>query len=511
MVTVTVPTNKGVYPSRQDHCICFNTDEFRLTSAAEATLSVSFSPGVTNPNGEILKVFGKEFITDDSTSFTQDTLDTSVDTQQAAENFMNMLQLNVFSKDMDISLLDQGPLGWSVVITAKKKGNNDTYLDFDFSGLSNPYVVTSFSSGSDASFLPGYEIQWQLFDINDNEICGVQFIQPCYNEDTDTVIQPPCLNFENLISSVLFSPLPDCDKINPTFIDVQHNTFKLCFWSAYDSGSGKVFNQLNTSSEWKVINAALEYNEDFSEFYYTGGTYRFLTNKPEKAYCQSQCDFLYVWLETSQHDIFPISIGEETSWALNINGIRTLVDYQTGVLCIPINLSVGVYDIKIEAVAVDTNFGNIVTNQVDVTETFNITVKDEGCNEKIFFLNSKGTYDSVDCFKIITESIVTSGFQICKEVECGSEDKGFTQITDESYEQITLSTRAFKFSNDMLKWLKEFKASETKLILWNDKQGREILRRFIVDYGTFIVWQNDGAITVTMKGRFSNNLKVVSE
>jgi len=512
MIDETVPSSKALIASMSDQCVCFETDESVDVFGENATITVVFDNATTNPAGEFFAIFGKTFQTDNATAFTYDTFRASVAGQASAENFANMLRKNVFSLDRDIDVVDAGGGTYHVVITAKQSGEDLDYVMIQ-TGLSNPYPIVNLNIGVAVEFVPGYEIQWRLMAYDSNGdaqvLSPIQFIKPGYDYRTNAIVNPPCLNLSSLTNELTRSPLLDLSLTNMFFSEGQYMYFYVNFWGAYLNGSTVELLELNTSTPWHTVNASVKIGEDFSEFYWKAAPYRFLTNMHSDCLCRTGMVHLYIYVNNT-NPIVPVSPGNTLFWARNINGSRSYEPYETGVLVVPVNMAtVGTYAVKVEVV--ELNGLGVVQNAIDISETLVFNVGGCGeCTERMFFLNSKGGYDPIDMFKVDLESVVDSGYVICKEVSCGSEDRGYKQLVEEGYEEITLSTRPMKLSEENLEWFKEFKVSETKLILWKI-DGTEYLRRFLVNYGTFNIWKSDGVLKVTITGRFSNSIDIVTE
>lgn len=506
----------------------FQADEFLIYPGDPASVCFLFENNMPNPPGQVFTLVGVEYATGVTT--TQNTVDLSSNNSLVnAVEFLNMLESNYLWKDYDIELMPMGN-GWAVCLTNCEVGIIQEW-SFNFTAFDNPPTLSG-TTGNDMNVIPGYNVWYQLYCINEDgkkvAVCNTPDCIAPFVKNGEVL--PICVDFSNDIESLLGITCPylGCgtilqDAFKKEFC-VKYGTFQDDINTSCGRQAGLTFETASFTVQNSIVR--IDDAKDLSPFSFSGDPVPFLTIVPETiSYCKSTCQFLTVCLDLEK--FYQNSFGADITYFANTNYYDSngnVISFCNtsfsgdGVYTLPVNQQINCPDnackICFQIVA-RVDFGILGSLELEVTEEHCIHITPNCCcDAEIIFLDDLGSFPSIP-FCIKGEDIDVQQTEICVDIPCGSMaerlTKGGKSLTNtRAIERITLESDWFPRRKNEKIFLESFKKSEVKLIKHCDVDGNVALKKFLVDPGGCRVYQKEGKIKVEVSGYLHHELPAQS-
>lgn len=519
------------------------------TVGSRAMVQITFqASGVVVPaNGTEFTIWGNTFTVDDSTPFTQNTMDIDTSGNSTGINLKEMLRANFFFAKTQI---ENGPAGFrDTIITWEDCGEQENFTGaaMDLSALETAGATVTVTNGMTAVKVNGYVMQARLLKMDADgiyqPITKYEGFQPVINCSSVAALT---IDFMEEARRTLYMELPDLtvsseqDPEDTTAVGL----FKLQVgWTYKDDNCQPFSGNFITSDPVMVYNTVfdLEENWGMKRFIYDHTEItpfdipkwpRWLTNKPERLALGWE-SIAWLWLSgaynvsltpdtirltfnvyytngttAQQHLSYPF-VSEWQLHNFNVSPKRLLSIFSL------VDLST-VSHYFVRATALDEFNSSI---GVIGYETF-FSVE-QTCEETtdLYFLTPYGGIGTLYC-DIVQEVVNQQAQEICLDVPVMATRQetarygGYMQNQVKNQESITLRCRR-NYTNDEVAYFKSFKTSPERWIqvpeTGLDGVGNlynYIAKRFLVDPGGVQIFQEGDYVELIITGKIGSEIIV---
>ena len=296
-------------------------------NVSQAGTQASFFVKIENTggsDGDTFEILGETFSVDEAVDYTSTSFDYSGSAENAAGNFLNMLQSNYLFNSWYLFTSHSGGVYtiWALAIDYEEKDN----FTFDYSGLSTPLNDHSETNGTD-TVLNDYSLWFQLWasgvPASEQRFARVPYV--------DGITETPVdIDLKELAGSMVGTALPSWSQSGPIVDSLFKKEFNLRFGGiTKDSQGQNVFGQTYNSPGVEIVNSVFqlrelnEFKNHHPDFIGGGpGSVQWLTDRPQN-YPVPLDSYEWAW----------ILIANGVQYPVTINGFKVVYffDYGQGV------------------------------------------------------------------------------------------------------------------------------------------------------------------------------------
>jgi len=520
------------------------------TVGSRAMVQITFpASGVVVPaNGTEFTICGNTFTVDDSTPFTQNTMDIDTSGNSTGINLKEMLRANFFFAKTQI---ENGPAGFrDTIITWEDCGEQENFTGaaMDLSALETAGATVTVTNGMTAVKVNGYVMQARLLKMDADgiyqPITKYEGFQPVINCSSVAALT---IDFMEEARRTLYMELPDLtvsseqDPEDTTAVGL----FKLQVgWTYKDDNCQPFSGNFITSDPVMVYNTVfdLEENWGMKRFIYDHTEItpfdipkwpRWLTNKPERLALGPE-SIAWLWLSAAYNEA--LTNIEDVQLTFNIYYKNGTTDSESVIYPFAAEWQLHNFNVSpkrllslfslvdlstvshyfVRATARDEFASPIATIGY---ETF--FAIEQPCEETtdLYFLTPYGGIGTLYC-DIVEKSINQQAQEICLDVPVMATRQetarygGYMQNQVKNQESITLRCRR-NYTNDEVAYFKSFKTSPERWIqvpeTGLDGVGNlynYIAKRFLVDPGGVQIFQEGDYVELIITGKIGSEIIV---
>ena len=520
------------------------------TIGSRATVQITFPvSGIVVPaNGTTFTIWGHTFTVDDSTPFTQSTLDIDTSGNSTGINLKEMLRANFFFAK---TAIENGPAGFrDTIITWEDCGEQENFTGagMDLSALTTAGATVTVTNGMTAVSVNGYVMQARLLKMDADgifqPITKYEGFQPVINCNAVSALT---IDYMQEARRTLYTELPDLtvsSEQNPedtTMVGV----FKLQIgWTYKDADCQPISGNFITSEQVMVYNTVfdLEENWGMERFIFDwNGTGlsdiskwpRWLTNKPERLTLGAE-SIAWLWLSAAYNEVL-INI-EDVQLTFNVFYKNGTTDSESVIY--PFAAEWQVHNFNVSPKRLLSLFSLVNLNNVShyfvratARDSFASPIGTIGwetyfaieqpCEETtdLYFLTPYGGIGTLYC-DIVEKRIDQQAQEICLDVPVMATRQetarygGYMQNQVKNQESIVLRCRR-NYTEDEVAYFKSFKASPERWIqvpeTGLDGSGqlyKYIAKRFLVDPGGVQIFQEGDYVELIVSGKIGSEIIV---
>ena len=403
-------------PNPKSHPIKWelSTDEHIDTLGTQALFSVTFT-STGSSDGDPFVMLGADFQVDDSTPYTSTTFAFTGSAQQAADNFLNMLQSNYLFNDWYLYISSSG--GSSYTVNAFRLDFEQVPdFTFDYSDLTTS-VAHSETNGQ-ATTLKTYVIWYQVWSLGASLtpqlFTGVPF------DDLNPFLSVP-IDVKKIVRSFVSSTFPLWTLQAPLIDSNFSKSIYLRYGGIEKSDLGNNINtQTYESSEVTLVNSVFQIRESNAFLNHcpngTSSPVGWLTDRPQNTpVALDSYEWALVWVENNfifEYTTDGFKVVYEFDFGDGVTQVNDILfDTDTGGrgVIIPIGTacpfiapymgSCKKFTVKIQG----KYLAGTIQKWKDYSETLTRWVKPGFCcEEEVYFIEDKGSWGTI-CFKEVTE------------------------------------------------------------------------------------------------------------
>lgn len=553
---MTITDQPAIYPKpepvsgRLAWTIQPDVSDVLQTVGSRATVQITFPvSGIVVPaNGTEFTIWGHTFTVDDSTPFSQNTMDVDTSGNSTGINLKEMLRSNFFFAKTSI---ENGPAGFrDTIITWEDCGEQENFTGagMDLTALETAGATVTVTNGMTAVSVNGYVMQARLLKMDADgifqPITKYEGFQPVINCNSVSALT---IDFMQEARRTLYTELPDLtvsseqNPENTTMVGV----FKLQIgWTYKDENCQPISGSFITSDQVMVYNTVfdLEENWGMERFIYDwNGTGmsdinkwpRWLTNKPERLTLGPE-SIAWLWLSAAYNEV--LTNIEDVQLTFNVYYKNGTTDSESVIY--PFAAEWQVHNFNVSPKRLLSLFSLVTLN--DVSHYFvRATARDEfgspigtigwetffaieqPCEETtdLYFLTPYGGIGTILC-DIVEKSIDQQAQEICLDVPVMATRQetarygGYMQNQVRNRESITLRCRR-NYTDDEVAYFKSFKASPERWIQvaetgieGSGNFNNYIAKRFLVEPGGVQIFQEGDYVELIITGKIGSEIIV---
>ena len=516
------PDPQALHPVENCIRFCVEYQDLYSVGAQPASARIFLINGTTYAAGLDFVFAGTEFTT--GTDLGQVDL-SDPDKEIQTTNFINAILNHPDFLGQVTQITTVGIATNQIDFTWSEVGQRDNHV-FDFSAFVPNAIEGPSGTGFDADYVPGFEMVYQVLCVGDSGaqqvVMKLQNTPYIIDEETGEPLQD-CIEVQHALSGAVRTTIPACDTGMAEDLTIWKDIMIYYGHIQSKDPCGVEKFPLQQVPTFRVWNGAynLKDGEDPSLYFATGfgsGEWdiltKFLRTGPlSRDICRNTCDWLWLHLNGRTH--------EETISAYNV--LYTFYDSSgatissENIVIAPENRTIiipsGTKNINNLPPTTAINWNNVYRYTIEVRSVAPAARYSEmveyrvcgGCCPKysIYFLDTPGGYNRIDFDKVEAIEFTDTYQEVCKETKCSGtfQDQlmgGNQRFASESRERIILQSTTFKKSDEVLCMLKAFKASDSKFIVFTDKQGETNPKRVVVEPGSTRIFQQEGILKVTV-------------
>lgn len=510
------------------------------TAGTFATVAVTIPLTCTIPaNGTVLTIWGKNFTVQSGNDFTSTSFKVVTSGLQTAQNFIQMLNGNLFfSRAVTYALTVPGSLLVTITWNECREQSNFGAPGMIFTAITALGGSAVATNGVSPVYVDGLKIVTRVGIIPDASITLSDFkpISVFEGMEPDKLcdsVGDVCVDYIDDVSTQLHTILPALTSTSFSTSDQNGETMcqpiQLEYGWTYradcvsQSGTfmrSDVVLAINAAFDSKDPNGMRKYWYDHPDGFPVGQTYqKYLTTQP---FGIRICTISYAWLWMTNN--FQSTFGGTYRLRATFTGYKNAVGVGTFTKTIhdssidsnkwfqPVNFNISpvmVLDgLHLTASQVDyfevqvsvTNMSNGVLQVA--TEKLRYVINSCGCDTTdVYFLTPAGGYSTM-IVDVVSRDIVQEGSEVNLFIPCewSFEEKnakgGRTLVNLRQYEKIEIVANALNNNDADRTWFEHFRISPVKFIK-ETVDGVDVKRKLIVDTGSIKIYESGDSLTLS--------------